>query len=444
MNMHLSDKFVWLIYLWTGVTGLFCHGCHENAQSEKVAPQKAFRRVSRLRFMERVGRKGSSGRRERQAQKRFPPLPRAPEPRPPLLSEVDAVRKAFARERPAARLQAARMLDALVRKNRKNARLGLYLLRTDENRLQAAGLRIWAHLKQDDRFVAITSAVMGHPSDRMRHQALLLYNTEVPPKDAKLALPFVRKLFDDRSCNVRCAALSVYIRQRIASQKTPIKEILAGFADPCPAVQATALQHIHVLFSPQKDRRVLADRIAARMKQSPYYYVRCHAALALARIRAPEAQRKIAPLLAQPARSGLSVAYKSAGSWTYTYPAGIPGCAAEALTRLEGKRPQGDMRAQILAWRKKMAARGWVKAPPRPFCIRSRSCSEGKICLHLRCRSMQAAVRAYRQYEKRAAKQKNRSRRRWWNVASVAEVESGFSPEPKSMARVMRYLEKQR
>jgi hypothetical protein len=371
-------------------------------------------------------------------------FPKLPQVEPPALfaRQLRAIAKKAASESRRERVVGLRELREIVRDNPKNVELAKYLVSLPSIRLINEGLRIWGRMKIHPEFLRFTTALMGHDSDRVRHSVLSLYNMGVPITTWTEALPYVRKLLDDPSCNVRRQALHALLANRRRLQRSFRKEVYRAFGDVCPAVKAVAMQHMPELVG-KKPPEALVAKLKKKLSKSPYYLIRCAALRALAGMKHPELEKLAAPYLAEPVRDGLIVAYEKKGGWSHSIAGSLPACAASALGDYHGKRPKGDVSAKVGEWIREMAKKGLVERVGPKLCLKGkRDCSSGEVCLEMRCRPPSRAVDAYWKHERLARCEKRSPRRKWWNVTTKAAAASGFGLDPAGIREVEAYLKK--
>jgi hypothetical protein len=349
-------------------------------------------------------------------------------PPPGLKDRLKLVQDKFLSKNWKDRRDAGRLLQALVKSEDQNAGLARYLVVQGKLTLARNGFRIWRKLKAHPHFVRVMVSLMGHATDSIRAEAVALFAWGVKDAAIKKAAPFMRVLIKDKSCNVRRRALNVLSGKRMKLGLKLQKELLVAFSDPCPAVQALAMQNLHTVVDRKNPDKKIVDQLVTRAKKSPFHLIRCAAMLALGRLKVAKAEKLIAAALADASRPSITVSYADGRTtYTYTVHSSMPSCAADALTAMTGRKQKGKNLDQVRQWRLEMSKRKLSTRAPKNFCLDRKHCKEDQICMNMKCTGLKTAAAAYWKYAEIKHCMPRAPRIKWRNFTDAASEKAGFA-----------------
>jgi hypothetical protein len=359
----------------------------------------------------------------------FPEIVDVPPPRK-LAERLGLASKLISAKKWRDRSQGRKILSRVVRGNKRDVQLARFMASHDNPKMVIYSLRLWRGLKEHEDFMPVMVSLLGHSSDQVRSQTLALLTYGVPKERLPAAMPFVRTLLDDKSCNVRRKALAVLAsnRQRLALDAK--KELLEAFGDPCPAVAALAMKHMANVLRPEEISKPMREQLIKAASESPYYLVRCSALLALGGLGVKGAEKLMAKNLTVAAVPSMTVFYDDGRTpFTFSNHSSMPACAADALAALHDKRPMGKPKERVEHWMQEMAKKNLSPKPPKDMCVSRRNCKKGEeICLDMRCVSYDKAASVYWKYVElsHCEDEKKKKDAKWRNFGSDAARKVGF------------------
>lgn len=302
------------------------------------------------------------------------------------------------------RLEGARLLAALAVPDKQSVRLAWYLTMSKDPAMIRLGFRIWRRYKDHSLFVPVMASLMGHPDDHVRAQAVSLLTWGIRKNDIRSAAPFLRRLLSDGSCNVRHRALLALLagRKHLSDQLNEV--LIRVFDDPCPAVQALAVENLHIVVSPDTVTPTIAKSLLHRAERSPFHLVRCAAMLAMGRLGIRAGEKLMAAALHDARVPALTV-YFNGGRLRHTYSihSSMPACAAEALLLLGRRKGPARSIDRVRMLMKKYPSKdrygpGAKDGLPGVLCLSSRDCKKDQICVSMECTPLDRAAKAYWRY----------------------------------------------
>jgi hypothetical protein len=238
--------------------------------------------------------------------------------------------------------------------------------------------------------------------------------------------------------------------------------------DPCPRVQAEALSILQRIGTKSPRQGLDLARMRKLARDSPFYYVRCAALLALGHLR----DRQAEPIMAGALTLGVSLELIGEGGSYHLGPRTLPQCAVWALMLLDGqpisKEGQRLERQEIALrlklknetrleehkkllraifkivmkrfavrtpepsledierWRRKLRARGLGTLGPVAECLDSHGCQVGQACVKLRCVPIAEASRLQAQYQKASGFVGRPGYSAWRNADDPEAVKAGL------------------
>jgi hypothetical protein len=269
--------------------------------------------------------------------------------------------------------------------------------------------------------VPTLAPLLGHPDRRVRSEAVQQLGRG-PSGDLRIP-SLLRRATRDPDCQVRASALSSLRRW---AEVPILSEVRAGLGDLCPIHQAQALELLGQPGSPPAPDEVVAT-VRALATSAEANWVKCHALMALGRLRAPDAEKVAAEALPVAVTTGIgfTIPDGSGSSFSGTYGT-MAQCAAYALASARGDEGFVSNPTNVKAMWAEAAKKRLVGPPPASFCLSNEQCGNERVCVGYACKAPAALVDSHWRYVAIKACRKAPENPPWWNAATDFEYESGF------------------
>lgn len=372
------------------------------------------------------------------------------------------------------RSKGIKLLKDITKTAQKNMHLMRYLITSESPLVVTRSLRLLGKLKDHEDFLPVVVSLLGHPSDEVRGEAVSLLTYGLKVENVGKAIPYVRALLDDKSCNVRRRALAVILGNN-RRLKFDAREIVRNkMEDPCPAVTALATRNLGNILLEEEINEKLVEKLLKKAAESPYYLNRCAAMTALGglvkskekydekgklvTVPKKEEEKKsktfsksltqkvtktLAEALTIPVMPSMTVQYEDGKTpYTFSNHSSLPACAADALASHYGESPKSKPVERVKLWRERMAAKGWSKKPPENLCTGRRECKkDGEICYKMECTPMDKIVPIYWEYvQKDHCRKKPKEKPKWRNFGDELVIELGLGLHWMFRHDVRKYL----